>query len=110
MHGQCQINFTLPQCGNHLAGRLIEHFDFQPRMSAPQHGQSRPKILLDGRSNVANPQSFTFSANQPADFSHAGIVICQKRFCPFSKDMSSIRGTHPGRCSFQNAPTELEFE
>lgn len=79
-------------------------------LSAPQHGQSRPKILLDGRRNIANTQSFTFAANQPADFRHGGIIICQQRLCPFGEGMSSVRGTHPGRGSFQYAPTKFEFE
>ena len=52
--GQGQINFTSPQRGNHLAGRLIEHFHFNFRMRATQRGQRRAEIFLHCRGNVAN--------------------------------------------------------
>jgi REP element-mobilizing transposase RayT len=51
--------------------------DARHRRTRDNSGQSRLKILLDGRRNIANTQSFTFSAIQPARGGQ-GVASIQK--------------------------------
>jgi hypothetical protein len=89
---------------------LIEHFDFNLWVRAPERGQSRPKKLLHRRRNIPNAQAITFPTDQTSNFRDNQVVIGQQAFGFLGQSVPAVRGSYASGGPFQHPSAKVVFK